>query len=257
MKRSQFISLAAHIFVICLLVFPLGKVPAPKPSPRAREVFRLVLPAWPKIEQTVFAGGRGGGPVHLLPASQGRLPRMEPKPLLPPMPRPETNSKLEIEPAVELSVKVEPALQKLPQLGSPWATPGPPSAGNGTKGYLGDGDGGPVGPGKGKGPVGPGDGSGFLEVSKCGPPVRPVILHKVEPEFSEDARRAKLQGAILIKAMVTESGIVREPTVQRGLGLGLDEKAIEAVSKWRFKPGMKNCRPTAMPAFFEVNFRLL
>ena len=114
-----------------------------------------------------------------------------------------------------------------------------------------------MGPGKGKGAVGTGDGFSLTGSSKCGPPVGPVILHKVEPEFSEDARKAKLQGAILIKAMVTESGLVRDPVVQRGLGLGLDEKALEAVSKWRFKPGMKNCAPAPMPAFFEVNFRLL
>ena len=257
MKRPQIISLAAHLLAVFLLLLPLGKVPPPRPSPTTREIFRLVLPAWPKINQTAFAGGSGGGPKLLLPTSQGSLPRVEPKPLLPPMLRPETNSKLEIEPAVELAINTDPNLQKLPQLGSPWAVPGPPSSGNGTRGYLGDGDGGPVGPGKGKGSVGPGDGFSLTGSSKCGPAVGPVILHRVEPEFSEDARKAKLQGAILIKAMVTELGLVREPSVQRGLGLGLDEKAIEAVSKWRFKPGMKNCKPAAMPAFFEVNFRLL
>ena len=257
MKQSQIISLAIHVFAVLVLLLPLGKVPPPAPAPTSTEIFRLVLPVWPKAKQADLAGGQGGGPEHPLPASRGSLPRVDPKPLLPPMLRPETNSKLEIEPAVELTINIDPALQKLPQLGSPWAVPGPPSAGNGTKGYLGDGDNGPVGPGKGKGPIGPGDGFSLTGASQCGPPIGPVIIHKVEPEFSEDARKAKLQGAILIKAMVTELGLVREPTVQRGLGLGLDEKALEAVSQWRFKPGMKNCRPAAMPAFFEVNFRLL
>lgn len=257
MKQSQLISLAVHIFAVFVLLLPLGKVPPPKPAPTSNEIFRLVLPVWPKTKQTDLAGGRGGGPQHPRPASLGSLPRVIPKPLLPPMLRPETNSRLEIEPAVDLSVHIDPEFPKLPELGSPWAVPGPPSAGNGRRGNLGDGDNSPVGPGKGKGPVGPGGGFNLTGGSQCGPPIGPVIIHKVEPEFSEDARKAKLQGAILIKAMVTESGTVREPIVQRGLGLGLDEKAIEAVSQWRFKPGMRNCRPAAMPAFFEVNFRLL
>ena len=257
MKQSQIISLAVHVFAVFVLLFPLVKVPPPKPAPTSSEILRLVLPAWPKTKQTDLAGGRGGGPRRPLPASLGSLPRADPKFLLPPMLRPDTNSKLEIEPAVDLTANIDPAFQKLPQLGSPWAVPGPPSAGSGTKGNLGDGDNGHVGPGKGKGPIGPGGGFNLAGGSQCGPPIGPVIIHKVEPEFSEDARKAKLQGAILIKAMVTESGLVREPTVQRGLGLGLDEKALEAVSQWRFKPGMKNCRPVAMPAFFEVNFRLL
>ena len=254
MKRSQLISIAVHLFAVSLLLLPLGKVPAPKPLASTRDV--LLMPALPRMKPVVLASGGGGGPAQLLPASLGSLPRVEPKPMLLPMLRPETNSKLELEPAVELTMSIDPELQKLPQLGSPWAMAGPPSGGNGKDGYIGDGNGGLLGPGNGKKGIGPGGVASF-GVSKCGPPVSPIIVHRVDPEFSEEARKAKLQGSILIRAMVTESGMVREPSVQRGLGLGLDEKAIEAVSKWRFKPGQKNCKPAAMPAFFEVNFRLL
>ena len=91
----------------------------------------------------------------------------------------------------------------------------------------------------------------------CGQPSNPVLVYKVEPEFTEEARKARVQGSVLIKAVVSETGIVREPQVTRSLGMGLDERAIEAVAKWRFKAGVKDCRAAPMSAWIEVHFHLL
>jgi len=85
----------------------------------------------------------------------------------------------------------------------------------------------------------------------------PGVIFKVEPEYSEEARKAKFQGTVLLSIVVDEKGLPRDIKVVRSIGLGLDEKAIEAVQKWRFRPGMRNGKPVPVFATVEVNFRLL
>ena len=86
---------------------------------------------------------------------------------------------------------------------------------------------------------------------------KPILLHKVEPEFSEQARKAKYQGTVTLTVVVNENGDVKDARVIKSLGLGLDEKAIEAVNKWKFRPGEKDGKPVAVTATIQVNFRLL
>ena len=83
------------------------------------------------------------------------------------------------------------------------------------------------------------------------------MLYKVEPEFSEEARKAKHQGMVVLTIEVDSNGNVRNIRVRQSLGLGLDEKAVEAVSRWRFRPGMFNGKPVATEAVVQVNFQLL
>ena len=83
------------------------------------------------------------------------------------------------------------------------------------------------------------------------------MLSKVEPEYSEEARKAKWQGTVVLQIVVDEHGLPKDMKVMRQLGLGLDQKAMEAVGKWRFKPGMKDGKPVPVIATIEVNFRLL
>ena len=161
-----------------------------------------------------------------------------------------------IEPTLDLP-QPDPALMKFANHGSPWASPGPPSPGNGKGGDLGDGEGGPAGPGVGNKDIGSDAGRNVGGGSKCAQAISPVLLYKVEPEFTEEARKARVQGAVMIKAIINESVVVQQPQVTRSLGLGLDERALEAVEKWRFKAGVKNCRPAAMNALIDVHFHLL
>jgi protein TonB len=83
----------------------------------------------------------------------------------------------------------------------------------------------------------------------------PSVLSRVEPEYSEEARKAKWQGTVVLTLVVDEHGLPQAMKVTRSLGLGLDQKAIEAVSKWRFKPGMKDGKPVPVIATIEVTFR--
>ncbi len=84
----------------------------------------------------------------------------------------------------------------------------------------------------------------------------PVLINKVEPQYSEEAQKAKYSGTVLLSIVVDANGLPRDIHVIRPLGLGLDEKAIEAVMNWRFRPGMKGGRPVATQAQIEMNFRL-
>ena len=85
----------------------------------------------------------------------------------------------------------------------------------------------------------------------------PAIVSRVEPDYTEAANKAKLQGNVVLSLVVGSDGAPRNITVVRGLGLGLDEKAIEAVGKWRFRPALKAGRPVPVRATITVNFRHL
>jgi TonB family protein len=84
----------------------------------------------------------------------------------------------------------------------------------------------------------------------------PVVICRTDPEYTEQARAAKYQGTVLLYVEIGPDGRATNIKVQRSLGLGLDEKAIEAVRQWRFKPGEKDGLPVSVSATIEVNFRL-
>jgi TonB family protein len=85
----------------------------------------------------------------------------------------------------------------------------------------------------------------------------PQLIYKVEPEFSEAARKAKYQGVVVLAIDVDAGGHPQNLRILEMLGLGLDEKAIEAVSQWRFRPGYQDGRPVVTTATVEVSFRLM
>lgn len=202
-------------------------------------------PPLPPKQQT--AGGGGGGS-EKLPDSKGKLPKVAPKQFVAPTVHTVENPKLAISPTI-LGPNDLPNIDA-PNFGDPLAGLGAPSNGAGL--------GGGIGPGKGAG-VGPGSGGGYGGgVFKIGGGVSaPVATYKPEPEYSEEARKAKYQGEVWLSVVVDENGIPQNIRVTRKLGLGLDEKAIEAVQKWRFKPGMKDGKPVAVQATIAVSFHLL
>ena len=85
----------------------------------------------------------------------------------------------------------------------------------------------------------------------------PRLIYKVEPEYSEEARKAKHQGTVVLAIQVWEDGRAHNIRVIQSLGLGLDEKAIQAVQEWQFVPGKKDGIPVKVRANVEVNFRNL
>jgi len=207
--------------------------------------------------KTRAGGGGGGGDHDKMAASGGSAPRFAREQITPPaIVVRNDNPKLPAEPTV-----VGPPEIKLPQtaqLGDPLSRIlSPPSNGTGMGGGIGSGDGTGIGSGSGPG-VGPGHGGGYGGgVYRVGGGVSaPHVLYDPDPEYSEEARRAKYQGTVVVWAVVGADGRTRELRVSRSLGMGLDAKAIEAVRQWRFAPAMKDGQPVAVQINIEVNFRL-
>jgi len=85
----------------------------------------------------------------------------------------------------------------------------------------------------------------------------PRVASKKEPEYSQEARRARVEGIVTLSLVVDKDGMAKNITVSKRLGFGLDEKAAEAVEEWRFVPGQKDGNPVPVLATIQVNFRLL
>ena len=85
----------------------------------------------------------------------------------------------------------------------------------------------------------------------------PVLIYSIDPDYSEDARKAKYSGVVSLKLIVDQQGQPRDIRVVKGLGMGLDEKAMDAVNRWKFRPGRKNGVAVNVRARVEVSFRLL
>ena len=250
-RSANAISLLIHGCVVVLLLTIATSKPVDKKIRQAMHVIGLREPLW-----SGKPGGGGGGESSLTPPSKGSLPPAARRQFTPPMISiADLQPKLVIEPAVVISPDV-PEI-KLAQLGDPFGKDGPLSGGPGKRGGIGDGDGGGVGPGSGPG-SGEGDWTGGFGRMHAGSGVTaPILLSKVEPEFSEEARKAKRQGMVVLMAEVDTNGRVRRMRIVQSLGLGLDEKAMDAVSQWKFRPGFKDGKPTVVAAVIEVNFRLL
>ena len=202
-------------------------------------------------------GGGGGGDRSPLQASKGKLPKPAPKQFVPPVAVIRNEQpKLVMEPTIIAQDNVPKVDMSV--FGDPLARVSAPSNGTGSGSGIGSGKGGGVGSGTGAG-VGPGSGGGFGGGGyRIGGGVSaPVALFKPDPEYSEEARKAKFQGSVLLRIVVDENGNPRDIKVIRPLGLGLDEKAIEAVQRWRFRAGLKDGKPVPVQANVEVNFRLL
>jgi len=133
----------------------------------------------------------------------------------------------------------------------------PPSNGIGSGGGIGSGRGGGVGSGEGPG-VGEGRGGGIGGgIYRVGGGVSaPRPIFDPDPEYSEEARKAKFQGIVLLSAIIGSDGRPRELRIVRSLGMGLDQKALDAVGKWRFAPGTKDNHPVSVQVNIEVAFRL-
>lgn len=242
-------SLLGQTAILALIIYFTSCVirNPPRVVPRLPDLTRLPM---------IFSGhnGGGGGGLDPLPASRGNLPRasLDPQIVPPTVMQPAQMPKL---PADE-TVLVAPDI-KLPQggqIGDPnspfarWLSNGPGGPGGIGIGCC-DGVGNSMGPHAGSGPP------GIYPAGRGGVTV-PEVIYNPEPSFSEEARKSKTQGIVLLAIVVGKDGKPYDIHVRQSLGMGLDEKAIEAVSRWRFRPAMLNGQPVPTQIAVEVNFRL-
>jgi TonB family protein len=255
-KKSNWYSLAIHASVAALLLTVLSAHDSIEK--KIHEDLHIldpnIKPYEPPKKQSAQGGG-GGGAKAPTPVTKGQLPKRTLKQFVPPQVVMNEHPKLAVVPSL---IDVPTPKVDIDQYGDPLAHLGIPSNGPGTGLGMGAGSGGGVGNGKGGG-FGPGEGGGVGGgVYRVGGGVSaPSVLFKVDPEYSEEARKAKYSGTVLLSLIVDPQGHAQNIKVLRSLGLGLDEKAMEAVAKWKFKPGMKDGRAVAVMATIEVNFRLL
>jgi len=262
-KSGATFSTIAHIIVLAAIIggtIYLGRkvVAAPK-----HEVVTLVAPSLDipvmKPAKTVSGGGGGGGDRDKFQAPKGNIPKPSMEQITPPaIVVRNDHPKLAVEPTVVMPPQVRLATNA-PNLGNPTAAMpnGPPSNGTGSGSGIGSGSGGGIGVGTGPG-VGEGRGGGIGGgVFRVGGGVSaPKAVFAPDPEYSEEARKAKYQGVCVLSLIVGPDGKPRDIHIARSLGLGLDEKAIQAVNQWKFEPAQKDGKAVAVAINVEVQFRL-
>ena len=245
-RESALTSLLIHAAVL-LLLFGIVVTTAP-----IAKIDRPVLLTNSKL--TPYSPKPGaGGQRDRTDASAGHLPPRSLRQFVPPMVTP-TNPipKLVMEATLDLPPDMKLPEANLPDVGDP--------AGLGK--YLSGGPGGLHGIGGGRGKsIGSSDGSGAGERAVYSPGrggvTMPVPIRRVEPEYSEEARKARAMGVVLVAVEIGPDGKPRNVRVSRSFGLGLDEKAMEAVMQWLFRPGTKDGKPVAVSAEIQVAFHLL
>jgi len=247
MAKSQALSIALHIALMAVIAWlgsrSISRLQAP---PLPAQATPLIVPLRPI--RLAGEAHRGGSNQTELPARRGTppptrahrtfiLPETMPHPMLP------------IAQTVSFNLRV-PSIDSA-ETGDPFSRYPKGSLGyGGNDRSIGD-----------KGccrGIGPGDsGSPGYSAAELHRMIPPRLIYRIEPEFSEEARKAKYQGVVILHIDVDTNGRARNIRVVRQLGLGLDEKAVEAVSEWRFKPAYLDGRPVVMTAVVEVNFHLL
>jgi len=246
-KSATFaMSVLLHFTVLALVVFAGSLKPVQTMIARVTPLFAPV-----DIQPLKQNRGGGGGGAKQPLVKKDQLPKPSPRQFTPPQ--------ADVQQA---SIMVVPTINaELPDL-TPSNTGNLTGVnvamnGGGAGGGIGKGYGGGIGNGRGNG-VGDGAGGGMGSGYRIGNGVSaPTLVFSPEPEYSEEARKAKLQGVVRLALVVDERGNPTQIRVTTPLGLGLDQKAIEAVQKWKFKPGLKDGKAVAVQASVEVNFRLL
>ncbi|MDR0310346.1 MAG: energy transducer TonB [Acidobacteriota bacterium] len=262
---------AAFFLAIFFIARGISSVPAIDPDEVVFVNTPIFLPFDIEGDGQEGGGGGGGGKNQPEPPATGELPETTPVQMIAPDP---TNPQplmaaddlLAQVPSVEMPIQL-PRNLSLP-IGD---ITGPPnystSYGPGSGGGIGTGRGTGIGSGTGAG-VGPGSGGGMgggsgggigTGVGKgvTGSIRQPEVLVEVKPEYTEEGRKAKAEGIVILSATIRKDGTVDNVKIVRGLGYGLDESAVRTVStRWRFRPATRNGVAIDYPANIEVNFAL-
>ncbi|HUY82532.1 MAG TPA: energy transducer TonB [Acidobacteriaceae bacterium] len=258
---SSILSLLLHAGLIFLAVWLVLHAPAHIVVPHQAKVTPItILPYIPLTPPApkVMAGGGGGGAHQIVEANKGRLPRIEQRQVTPPQLLRIDHPKLAAQPAVVAPRQITIPDSSLPNMGAPQSPQvAVVSQGAGSNSGFGGGGGGGIGFGQGAG-VGLGSGGGYGGgVMSVGAGVTaPVLVHSVQPEFTNQARQARHQGIVTLQLIVDSHGNTENIQVVRRLGMGLDEKAIEAVRQYKFKPAIYQGHPVPVRLTIDVTFHL-
>jgi protein TonB len=225
--KSQTLSIGLHVLAVAALLFLTTHAIVPPTAPIHSHEIRLIAPARFLTSVTEHSGG---GNQTLLQAQHGAPPPPAHRTFIHP---PIQDPKLPMPNSVAFDTP--PVFINASDIGDPLSKLKVGSLGRDGANSIGD-----------HGRAGPGHNIWA-----------PQLIYKVEPEFSEEARKAKYSGVVVLQIEVDADGKARRFRVVQSPGLGLDKKAVDAVLQWRFKPGYQDGKPVVTAATVEVNFRLL
>ena len=247
--KSTAIAIGIHALLIALIAYFIAtKTNLITPVKPVEITLIAPPPPPPKAPPKAVVMGGGGGQKSEAPVAKGHIPPPAIMPLNPPKAPPTVAPKINI----PVTVDIDPKLKmdsSLPNIGNPNSPLVGIGLGMGKGTGIGSGNGGGVGPGSG------GNMGGGVRTIGGGVSA-PVVLYQPEPEFSEEARKAKVAGNVLVSLQVDTTGRPTHIKVIRGIGLGLDEKALEAVRQYKFKPAMENGHPVVVQLNIDVNFQI-
>ncbi len=269
MGPSQIVSFAVHGGLALLLIIPFASQITRNPILKI-EGSSIFAPPADYLRSLTFApnpgpksgGGGSGGENNPIPETMGQAPKFSELPqIVPPSIMRNQNAILIVPPTLDgpedirikspdINVWGDPSKHDQTNSGGPGCC-----AGMGSHRGTGDGDGidgAGLGPGRiggfGNGPFRPGSENGVTY---------PVCQYCPRPDYSEEARKVKYSGSVMLNAVVLPNGRTGKIEIVSSPGMGLDEKAVEAVSGWRFKPGAgPNGKPVATIIAIEVVFQL-
>ncbi len=262
-QRASWVnSLLAHMMIMAIVVVPfwIRSLSSSEPDTEVYEIIDLSpYMQYLRGSDQQAGGGGGGGDLSPTPAPKGGAPKFDLMQFTPPqVVLKNLQPVLQEDPTILGPPDLKLPQMNLAQLGDPmgpdWTNP---AQGPGFGGGIGSGEGTGIGSGTGGG-LGPGRGGGLGGgvYSVGGNVAAPVPIYQPEPPYSEEARKAKYQGTVVLLIVVDQKGNVRNVQVFKPLGLGLDEKAVETVRTWKFRPAMRNNNPVAVRVSVEVTFRL-
>jgi protein TonB len=245
---STAIAVGIHVVAFIVIGYIIGRATNIIKAPvKPVEITLSEPPPPPKIPPKAVIMGGGGGQKGPTPVTKGNPPPPATTQLNPP--KIAVDTKVNIPVTVDVQKDLKMAKSDIPQFGMPNSPLVGMSMGNGSGGGLGSGKGNGLGPGSGGNM-----GGGLRRIG--GGVSAPEVLFAPEPEFSEEARKAKVAGIVTVYLQVDTNGNPTHVRVVRGIGMGLDEKAMEAVRKYKFRPAMENGKPVTVEMNVEVNFQI-
>jgi protein TonB len=254
--RAQGASLVTHaaIFAVIAILLMHGpkKFPPPGDHPRVAHPLSPYTPTFHTVATANPNGGSGsGGADNPLPTKSGNPPPYSSLVLVKPTVLQNRNDVLP-EPPTVFDANAAPVLPKTDDIGLPWMTKDTNSGGLGKGHTMGDKGGSDVGNG-GVGPFGDGTSDGQFKVGQ----IPPSCAYCPYPTYSDEARKVKVQGAVTLRVLVGADGRAQDVRIVRGLGYGLDERAIETVRGWKFNPAQDGSKhAVAAWVTVEADFRL-
>ncbi len=258
---SSVIAFTMHVLIVVAILW-IGLMPHPQVIVPHRTItpitFQPYIPPVTAPAPTVMHGGGGGGAHQFVEPTKGHLPPVEKLRVVAPQIIRVDHPKLAVQPSIVMPQHINMPDNNMPNLGMPQSPQvAMASQGDGGGSGFGAGMGGGIGSGIGGG-VGPGSGGGYGGgVMSVGAGVSaPELIHSVEPEFTDQARAARLQGVVAIQLIVDSYGNPENIQVVRHLGMGLDQKAIDAVRQYKFRPAMYQGHPVPVRLVVDVNFHL-